>query len=126
MLGETNYKITIDYREITSIGTLLEILDDCPIPLNNDDYVSIFRAIANHSKNADDVDGIEFSYVEGDPESDRKDIESTVLSTFLTKIKSRLSSGYRDIDGDWVEPSIDITSLNDAYNEIKKELGINE
>ena len=56
MSGETIYNLKIEYEEAITIKSLLDILDDCPIQLTNDDYVSIFRAIGYRDN---DVEGIE-------------------------------------------------------------------
>lgn len=71
MTGETVYTIEVTYDEIVPIGSLLELLDDCPISLTNDDYVSIFRAIANHWADVDNIDNLKISYKESENQKER-------------------------------------------------------
>ena len=56
MSGETIYNLKIEYEEAITIKSLLDILDDCPIPLSNEDYISICREIGYRDN---DVEGIE-------------------------------------------------------------------
>lgn len=64
MIGETSYTIEVIQDEVNVIKSLLELLDDCPISLNNDDYVSVFRAIACCDGEVEDIDGLKFLYKE--------------------------------------------------------------
>lgn len=64
MGAETIYKITVSSKEVETISTLINMLDDCPIDLTNDDYIEIIRGIANEDQDID-VKGIQLSFVEG-------------------------------------------------------------
>ena len=64
MTSEMIYNLKIEYEEAITIRSLLEILDDCPIPLTNDDYVSIFRAISHRDNDVDDIEGLKIIYNE--------------------------------------------------------------
>ena len=62
MSGETIYNLKIKYEEIITIRSLLEILDDCPITLSNDDYISIFRAISSCDNDIESIEGFKIIY----------------------------------------------------------------
>ena len=62
MSGETIYNLKIEYGEAITIKSLLEILDDCPIPLTNDDYISIFRAISHRDNDVENIEGLKIIY----------------------------------------------------------------
>ena len=64
MSGETIYNLKIEYEEAMTIRSLLEILDDCPIPLTNDDYISIFRAISHRDNDVENIEGLKIIYNE--------------------------------------------------------------
>ena len=64
MTSETIYNLKIEYEEVITIKSLLDILDDCPIPLSNDDYISIFRAISHRDNDVDDIEGLKIIYDE--------------------------------------------------------------
>ena len=64
MSGETIYNLKIEYEEAMTIRSLLEILDDCPIPLTNDDYISIFRAISHWDNDVENIEGFKIIYDE--------------------------------------------------------------
>lgn len=64
MTSETIYNLKIEYEEVIAIKSLLDILDDCPIPLTNDDYISIFRAISYRDNDVDDIEGFKIIYDE--------------------------------------------------------------
>lgn len=64
MTSETIYNLKIEYEEVITIKSLLDILDDCPIPLSNDDYISIFRAISHRNNDVDGIEGLKIIYNE--------------------------------------------------------------
>ena len=64
MSGETIYNLKIEHSEVMSVKSLLDILDDCPIPLTNDDYISIFRAISHRDNDAENIEGLKIIYNE--------------------------------------------------------------
>ena len=64
MSGETIYNLKIEYEEAMTIRSLLEILDDCPIPLTNDNYISIFRSISSCDHDVDEIEGFKIIYDE--------------------------------------------------------------
>lgn len=49
MIGETTYKITVSRADSDVIKNLVDILENCPMGLNNDDYVEIMKTIAYHN-----------------------------------------------------------------------------
>lgn len=77
MTGKVKYNIEVNADEVATIDSLLRLLDDCTIPLTNDDYVSIFRAIANQDEDVDDIDGLKFLYVDHE-ESEKDKITNAV------------------------------------------------
>ena len=64
MSGETIYNLKIEHSEVMTVKSLLEILDDCPIPLTNDNYISLFRAISSCDRDVDDIEGFKIIYNE--------------------------------------------------------------
>ena len=64
MSGETIYNLKIEHSEVMTVKSLLDILDDCPIPLSNEDYVSIFRAISYHDNDVESIEGFKIIYDE--------------------------------------------------------------
>ena len=64
MSGETIYNLKIEYGEAITIKSLLEILDDCPIPLTNDNYISVFRAISHRDDDVENIEGLKIIYDE--------------------------------------------------------------
>ena len=64
MSGETIYNLKIEYKEAITIRSLLDILDSCPIPLTNDNYISVFRAISSCDRDVDDIEGLKIIYNE--------------------------------------------------------------
>lgn len=64
MTSETICNLKIEHSEVITIKSLLDILDGCPIPLTNDDYVSIFRAISHRDNDVDDIEGLKIIYIE--------------------------------------------------------------
>ena len=64
MTSETIYNLKIEYEEVITIKSLLDILDDCPIPLSNDDYISIFRAISHRDNDVENIEGLKIIYNE--------------------------------------------------------------
>ena len=64
MSGETIYNLKIEHSEVMTVKSLLEILDDCPIPLTNDNYISIFRAISSCDHDVDGIEGFKIIYDE--------------------------------------------------------------
>ena len=64
MDGKKTYTIELTPKEVIAIRDLLKILDDCPIPLTNDDFVEILWAISYRSKDVDNVDGLILAYKE--------------------------------------------------------------
>ena len=64
MSGETIYNLKIEHSEVIAIKSLLDILDDCPIPLTNDDYISIFRAISSCDHDVDEIEVFKIIYDE--------------------------------------------------------------
>ena len=64
MSGETIYNLKIEYKEAIAIRSLLDILDSCPIPLTNDNYISVFRAISSCDRDVDDIEGLKIIYNE--------------------------------------------------------------
>lgn len=59
MIGETTYKITVSRADSDVIKNLVDILENCPMGLNNDDYVEIMKTIAYHNYETD-IEGVEF------------------------------------------------------------------
>lgn len=53
MIGETTYKITVSRADSDVIKNLVDILENCPMGLNNDDYVEIMKTIAYHNYETD-------------------------------------------------------------------------
>ena len=64
MSGETIYNLKIEHSEVMTVKSLLDILDDCPIPLTNDDYISIFRAISHRDNDVEGIEGFKIIYDE--------------------------------------------------------------
>lgn len=64
MTSETIYNLKIEYEEVITIRSLLDILDSCPIPLTNDDYISIFWAISSCDHDVDGIEGLKIIYDE--------------------------------------------------------------
>ena len=63
MIGETTYKITVSRADSDVIKNLVDILENCPMGLNNDDYVEIMKTIAYHNYETD-IEGVEIEYEE--------------------------------------------------------------
>ena len=64
MTSETIYNLKIEHSEVIPIRSLLDILDSCPIPLTNDDYVSVFRAISSCDYDVDEIEGLKIIYID--------------------------------------------------------------
>ena len=64
MTSETIYNLKIEHSEVMTVKSLLDILDNCPIPLTNDNYISIFRAISHRDNDVDDIEGFKIIYDE--------------------------------------------------------------
>ena len=64
MSGETIYNLKIEHLEVMTVKSLLDILDDCPILLSNDDYISIFRAISHRDNDVENIEGLKIIYNE--------------------------------------------------------------
>lgn len=64
MSGETIYNLKIEHSEVTTVKSLLDILDSCPIPLTNDNYISIFRAISYRDNDVEGIEGFKIIYDE--------------------------------------------------------------
>ena len=64
MTSETIYNLKIEHSEVTTVKSLLEILDNCPILLTNDNYISVFRAISSCDCDVDDIEGFKIIYDE--------------------------------------------------------------
>ena len=64
MSGETIYNLKIEHLEVMTVKSLLDILDNCPIPLTNDNYISVFRAISSCDRDVDDIEGFKIIYDE--------------------------------------------------------------
>ena len=64
MTSETIYNLKIEYEEVITIKSLLDILDSCPIPLTNDNYISIFRAISHRDNDVENIEGLKIIYNE--------------------------------------------------------------
>ena len=64
MTSETICNLKIEHSEVMTVKSLLEILDDCQIPLTNDNYISIFRAISSCDRDVDDIEGFKIIYDE--------------------------------------------------------------
>ena len=64
MTSETIYNLKIEHSEVIAIKSLLDILDDCPILLSNDDYISIFRAISHRDNDVENIEGLKIIYNE--------------------------------------------------------------
>ena len=62
MSGETIYNLKIEHSEVMTVKSLLDILDDCPIPLTNDDYISIFRAISHRDNDVENIEDLKIIY----------------------------------------------------------------
>ena len=54
--------INISQEEKKVIENLIKLLDDLIIPLSNDDYVSIFMAIAENDEYIDEIENLTISY----------------------------------------------------------------
>ena len=76
MTGERIYNLKIEYLEVITIRTLLDLLDDCPIPLSNDDYVSIFRAISSCDPDVDGIEGLKIAYEKEKKNTSMSDYEN--------------------------------------------------
>lgn len=61
MNATTIYNIELNKREVDTIRTLMDMLDNCPIDLSNDNYVEIFKSIVNEDSDVD-IDGIQLSF----------------------------------------------------------------
>ena len=61
MNATTIYNIELNNKDVETIRTLMDMLDNCPIDLSNDNYVEIFKSIANEDSDVD-VDGIQLSF----------------------------------------------------------------
>ena len=64
MTSETIYNLKIEHSEVMTVKSLLDILDSCPIPLTNDNYISIFRAISSYDHDVDGIEGFKIIYDE--------------------------------------------------------------
>ena len=64
MSGETIYNLKIEHSEVMAVKSLLDILDNCPIPLTNDNYISIFRAISHRDNDVENIEGLKIIYNE--------------------------------------------------------------
>ena len=64
MSGETIYNLKIEHLEVMTVKSLLDILDNCPIPLTNDNYISIFRAISHRDNDVENIEGLKIIYNE--------------------------------------------------------------
>ena len=64
MSGETIYNLKIEHSEVMTVKSLLGILDDCPIPLSDGDYISIFRAISHRDNDVENIEGLKIIYNE--------------------------------------------------------------
>ena len=64
MTSETIYNLKIEHSEVMTVKSLLDILDDCSIPLTNDDYISIFRAISSCDHDVEGIEGFKIIYDE--------------------------------------------------------------
>lgn len=66
MIGETTYKITVSRADSDVIKNLVDILENCPMGLNNDDYVEIMKTIAyhNYETDIDDISDVEVEILE--------------------------------------------------------------
>lgn len=49
MYGEATYTIMVSKEDVPVINSLVNTLDECPISLEDYDYVDIMKAIANKS-----------------------------------------------------------------------------
>lgn len=63
MNSEITYKITVSLADSDVIKDLIDILENCPMGLNNDDYVEIMKTIAYHNYETD-IEGVEIEYEE--------------------------------------------------------------
>lgn len=61
MYGESTYTIVVNKEDVPVINNLLNTLDECPISLEDYDYVDIMKAIANKNANVDN-DNINIIY----------------------------------------------------------------
>ena len=64
MTSETICNLKIEHSEVMTVKSLLDILDNCPIPLTNDNYISVFRAISSCDRDVDDIEGFKIIYDE--------------------------------------------------------------
>lgn len=66
MVGEIIYKITVSRADSDVIKNLVDILENCPMDLNNDDYVGIMKTIAYHDyeTDIDDISDVEVKILE--------------------------------------------------------------
>lgn len=60
MDSRIKYIISVKPKEQEAIHDLMNILDECPISLTNEDYCLIFREIAAHGN---DICGVDIEYV---------------------------------------------------------------
>lgn len=63
MKSEITYKIMVSRADSDAIKDLINILENCPMGLNNDDYVEIMKTIAYHNYETD-IEGVEIEYEE--------------------------------------------------------------
>lgn len=63
MKSEITYKIMVSCADSDAIKDLIDILENCPMGLNNDDYVEIMKTIAYHNYETD-IEGVEIEYEE--------------------------------------------------------------
>ena len=63
MKSEITYKIMVSCADSDAIKDLIDILEHCPMGLNNDDYVEIMKTIAYHNYETD-IEGVEIEYEE--------------------------------------------------------------
>lgn len=63
MKSEITYKIMVSCADSDAIKDLIDILKNCPMGLNNDDYVEIMKTIAYHNYETD-IEGVEIEYEE--------------------------------------------------------------
>ena len=63
MKSEITYKIMVSSADSDAIKDLIDILENCPMGLNNDDYVEIMKTIAYHNYETD-IEGVEIEYEE--------------------------------------------------------------
>lgn len=63
MKSEITYKIMVSCADSDAIKDFIDILENCPMGLNNDDYVEIMKTIAYHNYETD-IEGVEIEYEE--------------------------------------------------------------